>query len=105
MYVFILTYKLNFTLLKNILYQPQTQKFIMSEKNSDFSLQAFFRSVNLDKEAALIVEDILREEVFHSTLDWQTSEQLLGGVIRAHDLFLRDEAFLRASARHSKALH
>jgi len=75
----------------------------MPEKSSDSILERFFASLELDDEAAAIVEEILREEVFHSTLDWQSSEQLLGGAIRAHDLFRRDEAFYRASARHGKA--
>lgn len=75
----------------------------MSEKSSDSILESFFSSLNLDEEAAAIVEEILREEVFHSTLDWQTSEQLLGGAIRAHDLFRRNESFYRASARHGEA--
>lgn len=75
----------------------------MPEKSSDTILEGFFRSLNLDDEAAAIIEEILREEVFHSTLDWQSAEQLFGGAIRAHDLFRRNEAFYRASARHGQA--
>jgi hypothetical protein len=75
----------------------------MLEKSSESILESFISSLNLDEEATGIVQEILREEVFQSTLDWQTSEQLLGGAIRAHDLFRRNEAFYRASARHGKS--
>ena len=41
----------------------------------------------------------MREDVFHSTLDWQSYDQLLGGAISAHDLFRGDEDFYRADYR------
>lgn len=75
----------------------------MLEKSAESILESFISSLNLDEEATGIVQGILREEVFQSTLNWQTSEQLLGGAIRAHDLFRRNEAFYRATARHGKS--
>lgn len=72
----------------------------MAEKGP---LDAIFEDLNLAQEEAEMVEKIMREEIFHSTLDWQSEEQLLGAAIRAHDLFRRSEGFYRASRHHSKA--
>lgn len=46
--------------------------------------------------------EILREEVFHGTLDWQAEEQFLGGAILAFNLFKRNESFYRAAHTHSE---
>lgn len=61
-----------------------------------------FRALKLDKEESAIVEEILCEEVFHSTLDWHAEEQLIGGTIRAFNLFKRNESFYRAAHTHSR---
>jgi hypothetical protein len=45
-----------------------------------------------------IIEKIMREEVFHSTLDWQTHAQLDRGAKRAYTLYRADSAFYDASA-------
>ena len=34
-------------------------------------------AVNCDKDEAIIIEDYMRHIYFHSTLDWQTKEQLV----------------------------
>ena len=75
----------------------------MEEKVESNALSEIFDALRLDETESAIVENILREDVFHSTLDWQTREQLLGGAIRAHDLFRQDEAFHRAAFHHHKA--
>ncbi len=33
------------------------------------------------------IEDILRHDVFHSTLDWQTKEELITGIKQAVEVF------------------
>jgi hypothetical protein len=43
----------------------------------------------------------MRQEVFHSTLDWQTQAQLNRGAKRAYAIYSADSAFYDASA----ALH
>jgi hypothetical protein len=49
------------------------------------------------------LERIMREEVFHSTLDWQTAAQFRAGARKAHRLYLDDSAFYDALARHHRA--
>lgn len=34
-----------------------------------------------------LLENLMRDEVFHSTLDWQSAEELAEGARRAHDLY------------------
>jgi len=34
-----------------------------------------------------IIENLMREEVFHSTLDWQTAEQLADGARKAYEIY------------------
>ena len=48
-----------------------------------------------------IIENVMRQEVFHSTLDWQTQAQLNWGAKRAYAIYSADSAFYDASA----ALH
>jgi hypothetical protein len=48
-----------------------------------------------------IIENIMRQEVFHSTLDWQTQAQLNQGAKRAYAIYSADSAFYDTSA----ALH
>jgi hypothetical protein len=43
-----------------------------------------------------ILERILREEVFHSTLDWQTDRQFRQGAGEAYEIYRRDPAFFDA---------
>ena len=48
-----------------------------------------------------MIEDIMRNEIFHSTLDWQTRAQLRKGAREAYDLFKENrvdyEAFCRGA--------
>jgi len=66
-------------------------------------LASFFSRLGLDDDESTIVENIMREDVFHSTLDWQTKQELIDGAIRAHRLFRQEEAFHRANLRYQKA--
>ena len=40
-----------------------------------------------------ILENIMRDEIFHSTLDWQSAEELAEGARRAHDLYRSAPAY------------
>lgn len=42
------------------------------------------------------VEVIMREDVFHSTLDWQTAEEFAKGAREAYALFLSDRHYYHA---------
>lgn len=75
----------------------------MSKNTETGPLDRIFGDLGLGPDEALIVEEIMREEIFHSTLDWQSEEQLLGAAIQAHDLYRRNEGFYLASSRHSRA--
>jgi hypothetical protein len=60
-----------------------------------------------------LIEDIMRDEIFHSTLDWQTREQLTAAARQAFDS-LRDNREIYGAGRtaalaafqstHSKSL-
>ena len=72
-------------------------------KTLDDPLAEFCESLNLDQTESTILERIMREDVFHSTLDWQSRDELIAGAKEAYQLFRADEAFHRASLRCQKA--
>ena len=43
-------------------------------------------------EEARMIESIMRDDVFHSTLDWQSREQFRAGARQAADLFNQNRA-------------
>ena len=47
-----------------------------------------------------ILERIMREEVFHSTLDWQTAHEFNQGAKKAHKIYMGDAAFYDAEHAH-----
>ena len=47
-----------------------------------------------------ILERIMREEVFHSTLDWQTAREFSQGAKKAHKLYLGDAEFYDVEHAH-----
>lgn len=49
------------------------------------------------------LERIMREEVFHSTLDWQTVAEFRAGARKAHRRYLEDPGFHDAYDRHHRA--
>lgn len=75
----------------------------MKTKTHDDPLAEFCESLNLDQTESTILEKIMREDVFHSTLDWQTRDEIIAGAKEAYQLFRADEAFHRASLRCQKA--
>ena len=50
--------------------------------------QLIIKTLKCSNEAAIKVEDIMRNDIFHSTLDWQTKEQFVKGVKEAYELYL-----------------
>jgi len=47
-----------------------------------------------------IVEVIMREDIFHSTLDWQTAEEFAEGAREAYALYLSAKSYYRAEMQH-----
>ena len=43
-----------------------------------------------------ILERIMREEIFNSTLDWQTARQFNAAARKAHRMYLEDQAYYDA---------
>ena len=41
-----------------------------------FYLQLIMETLGCTEEYARAIEEIMRQDIFHSTLDWQTREQL-----------------------------
>jgi len=52
--------------------------------------QRIIQDTGIAPEHVEIIECIMREDVFHSTLDWQTAEQLRDGALEAVRLFVAD---------------
>ena len=44
-----------------------------------------------------MIENIMRDDIFHSTLDWQTAEQLSAAARQAFDLLNRNRELYEAS--------
>lgn len=45
----------------------------------------------LNPQQYAAIEDVMRHDIFHSTLDWQTSDQLKQGAREAYDLLVAIE--------------
>ncbi len=56
-----------------------------------------------EDELLPILEKIMREEVFHSTLDWPSPAQFRSGARKALKIFNRDPDFFRAEMSYSRA--
>lgn len=52
-----------------------------------------------------ILENIMRDEIFHSTLDWQTADQLAAAARQAHDIYRSAPCFYDMEAIHQKAVY
>lgn len=51
-----------------------------------------------------LLESLMREEVFHSTLDWQSASQLADGARQAYDLYRSAPAYFDGIEIHQRAL-
>lgn len=54
-------------------------------------------------ETLPILERIMRDEVFHSTLDWQTARQFRAGARKAWKIYSEDAEFFQAETRLRRA--
>lgn len=54
---------------------------------------------------AAILEDIMRNEVFHSTLDWQTRSEHRRAAREAHLLLNQNRAHYEGHYRNARAAH
>jgi hypothetical protein len=52
-----------------------------------------------------VLENIMRDEIFHSTLDWQTADQLAAAARQAHDIYRSAPCFYDMGAIHQKAAY
>ena len=52
-----------------------------------------------------ILENIMRDEIFHSTLDWQTADLLAVAARQAHDIYRSAPCFYDMRAIHHKGSH
>lgn len=50
-----------------------------------------------------ILENIMRDEVFHSTLDWQSAAEFREGARKAHRIYLANPSFYDADRRMRRA--
>jgi hypothetical protein len=51
---------------------------------------------------AAIIEELMRNHIFHSTLDWQSRSQLRQGARDAYRLFLDDREFFETHYRSAR---
>lgn len=54
-------------------------------------------------ELLSVLERIMREDVFHGTLDWQTRSEFSRGAKKAHAIYLADAAFYDADMAMRRA--
>lgn len=58
------------------------------------------------EEEAVIIEDLMRSQVFHSTLDWVSERQFNKGACEAQRIFKNDrDFFLQAYAERRALFH
>jgi hypothetical protein len=50
-----------------------------------------------------ILESIMRDEIFHSTLDWQSAAEFREGARKAHRIYLANPSFYDADRRMRRA--
>jgi hypothetical protein len=60
--------------------------------------------LSCNEEDAAIIEDLMREHVFHSTLDWQSEAQLRRGAREAWAILEEDRDFFVEHYRERRAL-
>jgi len=70
---------------------------------SQFYEQLIIEDLSCTAEEAGIIEDLMRTQVFHSTLDWQSREQLREGAKEAFEMFSADREFFLTHYRNACA--
>lgn len=67
-------------------------------------LSAIAEATGAPESSLPILEEIMRDEVFHSTLDWQSASEFREGARKAYAIYLEDRGFYDANARWRKAV-
>jgi len=62
------------------------QSFMQPQKGSPYAALIAAATGAPDSMLALL-ENLMRDEIFHSTLDWQSAEELSEGARKAYDLY------------------
>lgn len=55
--------------------------------------------------ALAILEEIMRQDIFHSTLDWQTHDELMAAARKALVIYGRDQTLFDADFAHRRAFY
>jgi len=71
----------------------------LSSKPLSFYQEMIQEVTDAPVEALAILENIMRDEVFHSTLDWQSQEEFAEGAREAYAIYLQDPVFYQRMAR------
>lgn len=61
------------------------------------------RETAAESELIPVIERIMREDIFHGPLDWQTAEQLRDAAREAVQIYYSDKDFHDADTQHRKA--
>lgn len=61
-------------------------------------------ATNAPDEDLLLIEHIMRSDVFHSTLDWQNREQLVAGAKEANALLVNNRELFEFEQKAAAAL-
>ncbi len=62
------------------------------------------RATKAPDKDLLLIEHIMRSDVFHSTLDWQSDEQLVAGAKEAHALLVANRELFEFEQKAAAAL-
>lgn len=59
----------------------------MQVKNTSPYAKLIRAATGAPESRLVLLENLMRDEIFHSTLDWQSAEELAAGARKAHDLY------------------
>ncbi|SRR6266849_8081211 len=62
-------------------------KLIPIPARANYRVKRIMELLSVDQPTADKIEDIMRHDIFHSTLDWQTQQQLDTAAMEAHEIF------------------
>ena len=74
------------------------------EYKLDVKAQVVDTTLGVEVAAPGLIEELMRNEVFHSTLDWQSAKQLEGGARKAKAIFEDDREFFLQVYAERRAL-
>ena len=77
----------------------------MQRQNASPYSKLIFAATGAPVTKLAILENIMRDVIFHSTLDWQTADQLAVAARQAHDIYRSAPCFYEMGAIHHKAVH